>query len=93
MENIKGWVMDETIRLSGDDHNWKDESGARKCSDSEMLKTYSTGLLAVCLAGYALRPFFSPFCYFLLYFILHPMKAHAITKLMIVVVVKWWKMC
>ncbi|XP_027084209.2 DDB1- and CUL4-associated factor homolog 1-like isoform X1 [Coffea arabica] len=51
MENIKGWVMDETIRLSGDDHNWKDESGARKCSDSEMLKTYSTGLLAVCLAG------------------------------------------
>ncbi|KAL3498190.1 hypothetical protein ACH5RR_040922 [Cinchona calisaya] len=51
MENIKGWVMDETIRLSGDDLNWKDESGARKCSDSEMLKTYSTGLLAVCLAG------------------------------------------
>lgn len=57
LENIKSWVMDETIRLSGDDHNWKDDLGARKCADSEMLKTYSTGLLAVCLAGYSSKAF------------------------------------
>ncbi|CAI9094836.1 OLC1v1030640C1 [Oldenlandia corymbosa var. corymbosa] len=51
MENIKVWVMDETSGHSNDDHIWKDESGATKCSDSDMLRTYSTGLLAVCLAG------------------------------------------
>ncbi|KAI5656747.1 hypothetical protein M9H77_25540 [Catharanthus roseus] len=51
LEKIKVWVMEETMRSSGDDRNWKDESGARKCSDFEMLKTYSTGLLAVCLAS------------------------------------------
>lgn len=57
MENIKGWVMDDTIRFSNDDHIWKDDSGATKCLDSEMLKTYSTGILAVCLAGYASNVF------------------------------------
>lgn len=51
LENIKSWVMDETARSSGQDHNWKNELGRRKSSDSEMLRTYSTGLLAVCLAG------------------------------------------
>ncbi|CAI9771660.1 unnamed protein product [Fraxinus pennsylvanica] len=49
--NIKGWVMDETPRTSVDDHNWKHESGRRKTFDSEMLRTYSTGLLAMCLAS------------------------------------------
>ena len=53
--NIKGWVMDETTRSSGEDINWKHESGKKKSSDSEMLRTYSTGLLAVCLAGCVLR--------------------------------------
>ncbi|KAA8528199.1 hypothetical protein F0562_035550 [Nyssa sinensis] len=51
LENIKGWVMDETSRFSGEDHNWKQELGRKKSSDSEMLRTYSTGLLAVCLAS------------------------------------------
>ncbi|XP_052197040.1 DDB1- and CUL4-associated factor homolog 1 [Diospyros lotus] len=51
LENIKGWVMDETARSSGEDRSWKHETGKRKSSDSEMLKTYSTGLLAVCLVG------------------------------------------
>lgn len=51
LECIKFWVMDDTMRSSGDDQSWKDKSGARRCSNSEMLKTYSTGLLAVCLAG------------------------------------------
>ncbi|KAJ8555323.1 hypothetical protein K7X08_012819 [Anisodus acutangulus] len=51
LENLKSWTMDDTTRLSGDDHYWKHESGDRRSSDSEMLKTYSTGLLAVCLAS------------------------------------------
>ncbi|KAM7459693.1 hypothetical protein LguiA_036687 [Lonicera macranthoides] len=50
LENIKAWVMDETAKSTGEDHNWKHELG-RKKSDSEMLRTFSTGLLAVCLAG------------------------------------------
>lgn len=52
MENLKTWVMEETAR-SGDDHYWRHESGEGKSTDSEMLKTYSTGLLAVCLARYS----------------------------------------
>ncbi|GFP81592.1 ddb1- and cul4-associated factor homolog 1 [Phtheirospermum japonicum] len=50
LANIRGWVMDEIPRSSGEDHNWKHDTGKRKTSDSEMLRTYSTGLLAVCLA-------------------------------------------
>ncbi|KAF7138759.1 hypothetical protein RHSIM_Rhsim07G0173400 [Rhododendron simsii] len=49
LENIKGWVMDETAKSAGEDHNRKHESGRKKSSNSEMLTTYSTGLLAVCL--------------------------------------------
>lgn len=52
LENIKGWVMDEAARSTGEDHNRKNESGMKKSTDSEMLRTYSTGLLAVCLSGY-----------------------------------------
>ncbi|KAI8547754.1 hypothetical protein RHMOL_Rhmol07G0220000 [Rhododendron molle] len=51
LENIKGWVMDETAKSAGEDHNRKHESGRKKSSNSEMLRTYSTGLLAVCLSG------------------------------------------
>ncbi|KAJ8758805.1 hypothetical protein K2173_000526 [Erythroxylum novogranatense] len=47
MENIKGWVMDDTL----ENCSWKHDVGKREASDSEMLRTYSTGLLAVCLAG------------------------------------------
>lgn len=53
MENIKNWVMDENARFSGEDRSWKHDSGRKEASDSEMLRTYSTGLLALCLAGYA----------------------------------------
>ena len=53
LENIKKWVMEETGKFSAEDRNWKHESGGKEVSDSEMLRTYSTGLLAVCLAGYA----------------------------------------
>lgn len=46
--------MDESASFSGENHNWKHEVGRKEALDSEMLKTYSTGLLAVCLTGYGL---------------------------------------
>ncbi|GKU87561.1 hypothetical protein SLEP1_g1945 [Rubroshorea leprosula] len=49
--NIKAWVMDETAKYSSKDQNWKHEAGRKEASDAEMLKTYSTGLLAMCLAA------------------------------------------
>ncbi|KAI3468457.1 hypothetical protein Pfo_025120 [Paulownia fortunei] len=49
LANLRGWVMEEMPRSSGDDRIWKHDTGKRKASDSEMLRTYSTGLLAVCL--------------------------------------------
>ncbi|KAK6784347.1 hypothetical protein RDI58_017802 [Solanum bulbocastanum] len=39
------WTTDDRTGLSGDDHYWKYESGDQRSSDSEMLKTYSTGLM------------------------------------------------
>ncbi|KAK7352776.1 hypothetical protein VNO80_18204 [Phaseolus coccineus] len=51
MENIKNWVMDDSTGMSSEEQNLKQSSGKREASDSEMLKTYSTGLLAVCLVG------------------------------------------
>ncbi|KAL3844348.1 hypothetical protein ACJIZ3_001751 [Penstemon smallii] len=50
LDKIRGWVMEETPRSAGDDRIWKHETGKRKLSDSELLRTYSTGLLAVCLS-------------------------------------------
>lgn len=52
VENIKNWVMDETARFSGEDRNSRHDVGKREASDSEMLRTYSTGLLVLCLSGY-----------------------------------------
>lgn len=54
LENIKAWVMDETARFPGEETSWKLDSGRKEASDHEMIKTYSTGLLAVALAGYVL---------------------------------------
>ncbi|KAL7599824.1 hypothetical protein Lser_V15G22858 [Lactuca serriola] len=51
LEHIKQWVMDGSTRSSSEDHKGKNGSSVKQSSDSEMLKTYSTGLLAVCLAG------------------------------------------
>lgn len=53
LQNIKGWVMDETGRLSSEDHVLKCGQGSKEASNAEILQTYSTGLLAVCLTGYA----------------------------------------
>lgn len=83
LENLKSWTTDDTIRLSGDDHYWKHESGDRRSSDSEMLKTYSTGLLAVCLARYDLRPI--PFVGYISHFLL---QIYSFFALLMVVVVK-----
>lgn len=51
VDNVKNWVMDETARLSCEDRHLKHHMSRKEASDSEMLKTYATGLLAVCLAG------------------------------------------
>lgn len=48
LENIKNWVIDDTVRFHSEHHNCK----SKKASDYEMLKSYSTGLLAVGLARY-----------------------------------------
>ncbi|MED6195206.1 hypothetical protein PIB30_035816 [Stylosanthes scabra] len=51
MDCIKEWVLDDNGRLSAEEQHLKHNSGRRDASDSEMLKTYSTGLLAVCLVS------------------------------------------
>ncbi|KAK3210536.1 hypothetical protein Dsin_015242 [Dipteronia sinensis] len=51
MDNIKTWVMDETVRFPGEGRNSKHDLGQKEASHAEMLKTYSTGLLALCLAN------------------------------------------
>ncbi|PWA78877.1 DDB1-CUL4 associated factor 1 [Artemisia annua] len=51
LENIKGWVMEGTARPSIEDHKGKNGSDVKESTNAEMLRTYSTGLLAVCLAG------------------------------------------
>ncbi|KAK1376493.1 hypothetical protein POM88_032686 [Heracleum sosnowskyi] len=51
LDNIKGWVLNDPSRSSCEDPNLNTDCGQRKSSDVEMLKTYSTGLLALCLAG------------------------------------------
>ncbi|CAB79834.1 putative protein [Arabidopsis thaliana] len=44
-ENFKNWVMEEAVKFPGED------SAKKEASDFEMLKTYSTGLLALSLAS------------------------------------------
>ncbi|XP_050366514.1 DDB1- and CUL4-associated factor homolog 1 [Argentina anserina] len=51
LEKIKEWVMDETPNVSVEHQNCKHDLGGKEVSDFQMLKTYSTGLLALCLAG------------------------------------------
>ncbi|XP_058785819.1 DDB1- and CUL4-associated factor homolog 1 [Vicia villosa] len=51
LENLKNWVTDDSTRSWAEEQNLKPELGEKEASDSEMLKAYSTGLLAVCLVG------------------------------------------
>lgn len=50
MDNFKNWVLDETVKFPGE------HSGNKEASDAEMLKTYSTGLLAISLTRYRFKP-------------------------------------
>ncbi|KAK9000889.1 hypothetical protein V6N11_081371 [Hibiscus sabdariffa] len=52
LENIKAWVINETPISSTEDQNCKHDLTRNEASDAEILKTYSTGLLAVCLASF-----------------------------------------
>ncbi|XP_047325484.1 DDB1- and CUL4-associated factor homolog 1 [Impatiens glandulifera] len=51
LDKFKSWVMDDISRFSAEDHNSKYETGTKRPSHSEILKAFSTGLLAVCLTG------------------------------------------
>ncbi|KAL1532324.1 DDB1- and CUL4-associated factor 1-like [Salvia divinorum] len=51
LANLRRWVMEEIPRTSGDDRHWKHDTVKRKSSDFEMLRTYSTALLAICLTS------------------------------------------
>ncbi|XP_031494152.1 DDB1- and CUL4-associated factor homolog 1 [Nymphaea colorata] len=51
LENIKHWVMDDTIPTTSGEYNSKAETDTSKPSDIEMLRTYATGLLTVSLSG------------------------------------------
>ncbi|XP_010447613.1 PREDICTED: DDB1- and CUL4-associated factor homolog 1 [Camelina sativa] len=44
-DNFKNWVMEEAVKFPGED------PGRKEPTDSEMLKTYSTGLLALSLVS------------------------------------------
>lgn len=46
MDKFKNWVLDESVKFPGE------HSGSKEASDAEMLKTYSTGLLAISLTRY-----------------------------------------
>lgn len=51
VNSIKDRVMDETTSVLGEDHNSKRDCARKEASDFEILKTYSTGLLAYFLTG------------------------------------------
>ncbi|MCI45971.1 DDB1- and CUL4-associated factor-like protein, partial [Trifolium medium] len=54
LENLRNWATDDNTRLSAEEQNLKHGPERKEASESEMLKTYSTGLLAVCLIGYVM---------------------------------------
>ncbi|XP_072965690.1 DDB1- and CUL4-associated factor homolog 1 [Typha angustifolia] len=49
LDKVKTWVLDDAV-VSGDQCYWK-HLGRNKPADSEMLRTYAIGLLAIALAG------------------------------------------
>ncbi|KAK4746979.1 hypothetical protein SAY87_026016 [Trapa incisa] len=51
LQNIKAWVMDENVRFPNEESSRKLNLGRKEASDHEMIRVYSTGLLAVALAG------------------------------------------
>ncbi|PKA64774.1 DDB1- and CUL4-associated factor like 1 [Apostasia shenzhenica] len=51
LDNIKSWVMEDSLKDSVDVFNWNSELGSNKATNFDMLRTYSTGLLALSLSG------------------------------------------
>lgn len=51
LDNIKTWVTEDSTNFSCEEYDLKHELGGEKPSDSEMLRTYATGLLSISLAG------------------------------------------
>ncbi|KAL9227175.1 hypothetical protein vseg_002899 [Gypsophila vaccaria] len=51
LENIKDWVLDDSVRLSSNGDIQQQQLGGNKSSDFEMRQTYSTGLLTACLSS------------------------------------------
>eukprot|EP00268_Persea_americana_P023990 TRINITY_DN2349_c0_g1_i1.p1 TRINITY_DN2349_c0_g1~~TRINITY_DN2349_c0_g1_i1.p1 ORF type:complete len:1971 (-),score=467.70 TRINITY_DN2349_c0_g1_i1:409-6321(-) len=51
LESIKRWVLDDTARASGDECNGRLKWNKNKPTDTEMMRTYATGILAASLAG------------------------------------------
>lgn len=54
ISNVKHWAIEDSDRSDGDVFNWTNIFGRKMPTDAELLKTYSTGLLGACLAGYVL---------------------------------------
>jgi DDB1- and CUL4-associated factor 1 len=54
LENLNNWATEDSSRSAVEEQNLKRDPVGKDASDSEMLKAYSTGLLAVCLVGYAM---------------------------------------
>jgi len=54
LENLNNWATEDSTRSAAEEQNLKRDQVGKEASDSEMLKAYSTGLLAVCLVGYAM---------------------------------------
>ncbi|KAK8960180.1 hypothetical protein KSP40_PGU006263 [Platanthera guangdongensis] len=51
LENLKSWVMEDSLEDSADVSKWKRDLQKNKPTEFEMLKTYASGLLALSLAG------------------------------------------
>lgn len=51
LENLNNWATEDSSRSAAEEQNLKRDPVGKDASDSEMLKAYSTGLLAVCLVG------------------------------------------
>ncbi|KAG9443968.1 hypothetical protein H6P81_015308 [Aristolochia fimbriata] len=51
LNNVKHWVMDDVVHIPGEETNWKLIMGKSKPTDTEILRTYATGLLSRALPG------------------------------------------
>ena len=88
LENIKNWVVADNLRFSADECDMKHDLERNKPTDSEMLGTYATGLLAICLAGYASSSPSSVYHSLCLVFVI----LFLLSLMMILEGVKLWKM-